>query len=290
MPASSVTTWSFNDRSVFLDGLNYLTLATPLSLNTQANIFSNLYTFIDTNYVVWLNVANYSNLFANASFMQNFLNIDDVDVNLTLNSAWFINQLNSTNTSVIFNGYLTGETTGMEGIINTPINQGATTGGYQFTSVYSGSFQTLGYRLLEITAVNLFHHAKARAAIENDDTFVYGTAPDFIHGGTLYSSLANQLTISFQTDKHNIFNQYIELGRYTPGQNDVNVPVNFNFADLNMQVKLTFGVNTDLDPSTYPYYPANFETSILLVLTDHFHFPADATYKVDLGGNYVGPV
>jgi hypothetical protein len=92
---------------------------------------------------------------------------------------------------------------------------------------------TAGARLVEILAMKLFGHAKARAAIENDT--------EVAANQTL---IAQGLFNSFTTDRNDIFGQYVNLdlverdANNTNGYNDVDGTRNFNFSGVAFEVPL----------------------------------------------------
>jgi len=57
----------------------------------------------------------------------------------------------------------------------------------------SSSLETLGYRLLEISAASIFGSAKARAAISNDSEFINGTRIATVLVNELETELVNEL-------------------------------------------------------------------------------------------------
>jgi hypothetical protein len=82
-------------------------------------------------------------------------------------------------------------------------------------------------RLLEIMALQLFGHAKARAAIANDSSFkdTHATLRDHLH--TEFGNV--QI-------KNDFFEQYVQLDRLDMSQNDVTVAANFNLYDSKISV------------------------------------------------------
>jgi len=248
---------SYNSESSF-------TLNSTLGANTNLNVYEQAYQYQNTNYLLYVNVGNMASMFSNASY-SDYLN--SVNVNLSVNKAWVTNNVwNSAVSSVLYRGGSGGSelTCGMEKLV------------YNNTSGEVISTQnTVGFRLLEIAAVNIFNNAKARAAIANDAEFVNGTIPEAISSDTLYNSLSNQLSTAFDTDKFNIFNQYVNTTRYNASV-DSNEYTNFNFSDANIQVLLTFNTNTVGTPSGYTGsiggLNTNVSKSVLLILTDTYDF------------------
>lgn len=110
---------------------------------------------------------------------------------------------------------------------------------YTFTAAEAGitalgidsSATTFGQRLLEIVAIKIFGHAKARAAIENDSEFL---------GQTLVDNFRASLQEAINTDRNLIFGQYVNLDRVQSdangdeGHNDANAATDFNFDALDL--------------------------------------------------------
>jgi hypothetical protein len=90
-----------------------------------------------------------------------------------------------------------------------------------------------GARLLEVLAIKIFGHAKARAAIENDTVIT-----------ARQSEIASKLAVSFNTDRNLIFNQYVNLDRVelnahnVNDYNDVDADRTYNFSGLSFEVPL----------------------------------------------------
>jgi len=250
---------SYNIQSCF-------TLDSTLGANTNLNVYEQAYQYQNTNYLLYVNVGNMASMFSNASY-SDYLN--SVNVNLSLNKAWVTNNVwNSAVSSVLYRGGSGSSelTCGMEKLVYN------NTGG--LNKVVSTQ-NTLGFRLLEIAAVNIFNNAKARAAIANDTQFINGTIPEAISNDTLYNSLSNQLSTAFSTDKFNIFNQYVNTTRYNASV-DSNGYTNFNFSNANIQVLLTFNTNTVGTQNSYTGsiggLNTNVSKSVLLILTDTYDF------------------
>lgn len=94
-----------------------------------------------------------------------------------------------------------------------------------------------GLRLLEIMAMKIFGHSKARAAISNDS--------EFYRGNNVATSIVNQLIAGVQTglDAHQcmIFNAYVQSDRIqtdansSESYNDVDSSYAFNFSTTNWE-------------------------------------------------------
>ncbi len=88
----------------------------------------------------------------------------------------------------------------------------------------TGSNKLLGLRFLEVVATKVFGHARARAAIENDQDFYKNST------GSLIKQISDGVQSGFNTKKDDIFNMYVSYDRVEDNKNDdVNVPSDFNF-------------------------------------------------------------
>lgn len=96
--------------------------------------------------------------------------------------------------------------------------------------------QRFGLRLLEVMALKVFGHARARAAIENDT--------EFYRDDSVSTSVINQLitgmNVSVDAQKFNIFNSYVQTDRIEADANgvdntynDVDANYQFNFGSSN---------------------------------------------------------
>ena len=133
-----------------------------------------------------------NDMFNTKTYQQNGANADLYDVNLTINTDYVVNMAANT------------------GMANSASNLA--------TGILSGS-ATIGTRVLEILALKIFGHARARAAIANDNAIVAGLAND----------LANHVQNVVTAHRNDIFNQYVQQDLAELNANDVNVPVSFNF-------------------------------------------------------------
>ena len=193
----------------------------------------------DYDYVFKINVAslcsnNMTLLFDTATFSQNNSDIENVNINITL-----ANHNAFTNWSTLFNNQ----------DLLTIVNGVSTVA---FSTLQPDALQSIGDRLLEVVAHKLFGHGQARAAINNDDEF-------YSHDSTIWDNLSDG--VSDQNFRHDIFNQYVALGRYsneaesnanTDGngnQNDVETLVNFNFNGLTFDYPMYLAGNIIISDS-----------------------------------------
>jgi hypothetical protein len=266
--ATEIANSNFYNVSTAYNVDSSFTLRTPLGVNTNLSVYEQAYQFQNTNYVVFINVGNMANLFTNASY-QDFLN--QVNVNITVNQAWAFENVFNTGASVLYRGG-TGASENANGVEKLMYNNASGQNAVISTN------RSLGFRLLEIAAVNIFNNAKARAAIANDTDFINGTVIDrssSVPNSWIYNSLSNQLATAFNTDKFNIFNQYVNTSRYNTSV-DSNQFVNFNFKNSNVQVLLTFNTNTVGTEGSYSGSIGGLSNgvskTVLLILTDNYDF------------------
>ena len=101
--------------------------------------------------------------------------------------------------------------------------------------------QNFNLRLLEMAALEIFGHAKARAAISNDTAF-----------NSLHSQLTTHLSGAFndQNTRNIFFEQYVDINRYsTTNTSDINETlVSFNLANTSFYI---FGfLNGNIEDAT----------------------------------------
>lgn len=262
MTVYTQNTFTYNPLVSF-DSTSSFTLQSGLSVSSTVNIYDQAYSGTASNYVVFVNIGDFSTFFANASY-EDYLNT--VNINLTIDNAQVNSLLNTCIASVFYRGSAGASDLGC-GLEKLSYD------GTTFTSTKN----TLGYRLLELAALQIFNNGKARAAISNDTDYINGTITDSAHDNkALYTSITNQLYNAFVNDKFNIFNQYVNTGRYE-NSNDYGVYKNFNFTGVNIQVLLTFAGTVNPSPTTsiadHPYGLTNsFSKTVLLILTDSYSF------------------
>ena len=126
---------------------------------------------------------------------------------------------------------------------------------------------TVGFdtRVLEILALKIFGHARARAAIANDTTIT----------ATLNSDLSNHVHNVVSTHKDDIFCQYVQQDNPDLNANDVNAPVDFNFAS---------------DYIAFPGYVAGSLIDQPNLSADLLNGPADQSTHSLVNGAYNVPI
>jgi hypothetical protein len=185
----------------------------PLLINQNTNVYgSYINEGTSYDYTFSINLAsfagNISTIFNTASFTQNLINLEDVNIDLSINpSTTFANWTRFNNKRTVTLGL------GQSNVA--------------FATLQPTIPHSIGDRLLEVIAHKVFGHGQSRTAINNDSEF-------YTHDGELWNHLSN--SISLPNIKHDIFNQYVGSGRYqSTAMNDLNVTdvngssVNFNF-------------------------------------------------------------
>jgi hypothetical protein len=160
-----------------------------------------------------------TSIFSNASFKQNATNIENYDVNLTLADHTSFASWES-----LFNNVST--TTIVQCLSST-----------NFGTFNASTKSKIGDRLLEVVAHKLFGHAQAHAAIKNDTSF-------YNHDASIWDHLST--SVATEEFRHDIFNQYVKLGRYNTNNpsgagvngDDKATDVKFNFADITIDFPL----------------------------------------------------
>ena len=184
---------------------------------SNASVDANAHYVIDVDMGSSLN-----NLFSTRTYRQNEIDENDYNTVLSVDHSELLSRLTNSYSN-IFNG------------TSTTTAPGAPILGKE------NEFQPYYVRLLEIMALNIFGHAKARAAIANDDQFK-----------EKLQNIDNHLTNEFDTNetlRNEFFEQYIQLDRQEINANDVNTNVNFNLADSQISF-LAFLSGTVLDTNS----------------------------------------
>lgn len=179
---------------------NFFVNATvDLSHNTQLYV-QNITPETPSNYVITVDLGVHLNdLFTGRNYIQN-VSEDYYDTNLNVNNEYILARLNGDYTQ---------------------LTQGIAPGSGLFATV-DGNPLPYYVRLLEIMALQIFGHAKARAAIANDESF--RTSAD-----TIQAFLSGEF--DNQSIRNDFFEQYVQLDRVDLNANDVNGVVDFNLAD-----------------------------------------------------------
>ena len=182
---SGLVTYFFNDAN------------DTFGINRNTDLYANNVSPINLqeyDYVITLSGA-LDTLFSTKTYQQNGGDMNEVDLTLELNQNSFNDMFNHT---------------GMA-------NAGATI----VSGVSAPDSVDFNTRVLEVLAIKIFSHGRARAAISNDTDIINAIKSD------LYMHVSNVVA----AHKHDIFNQYVQQDLPELNNNDVNVPVNFNFSN-----------------------------------------------------------
>ena len=135
-----------------------------------------------------------NSLFSSRNYKQNSINAQNVDISLIINQTY---------AATLFTN-----------LVNVA---GGTAG--NFTGISENNPVSFSQRLLEMAALKIFGHAKARAAIANETSF-----------NGLESVVISHISSSFLIDsiKNNFFEQYVTTRKIQFNQNDVDQYVDFN--------------------------------------------------------------
>jgi len=133
----------------------------------------------------------------------------------------------NTANSSFYNTTLITNNTQIESLLNTNTLSYDTTGNAGSTATIMGlePTATFNLRLLEMAALEIFGHAKARAAFSNDSSFI-----------NHHTTVSNHLFNSFNTEsiRNTFFEQYVQLNRISGA--DVGESATFNLAETSLFV------------------------------------------------------
>jgi hypothetical protein len=114
---------------------------------------------------------------------------------------------------------------------------------------------SIGFRLLEIVALNLYNHAGARAAITNDSEFLNQT-----------NTMATNISSLFINEKNNIFEQYKNAGNVDTGI-DTEQIMDFTGDSFAIKIELNSNINTS-SATTNTSYPSIISKKMQLIIYD----------------------
>jgi len=219
-----------------------------------ANLYEqNLIPFVPTYYNLQVNV-NFSNMFNTHNFQQTGES-DPANANL-------VNVRLSMNTEVV-NSLLGASGIDSSGLVD-PLATGSigVTGGKNNGSIdgaLTSGHDNVATRILEIVAIHIFGHGRARAAIRNDSEYAASM-----------KIVRDQVNALFTQDKANdFFNQYVNMNKIT-SSNDVNESQDFNFENIELGYRVNFLLTNTLDSNDQqttlvdPANAAGWTTNILL--------------------------
>lgn len=209
--------------SFFVNSPFYVTQNTILYAQ-NINVNESQYDYILLINILAGSLTTMNSLFNTRSFIQNSstqntTGENNVDINLSINLLLLNNLLYGCNVVDI--------TSSMSNVTSTAA----------YTTLLSNTDNLFGLRFLEITATKIFGHAKARAAISNDTDFYI----PYSSAGSIIQQVSDGINNSLQNKKLELFNAYVNYDRITTNpNNDVDVPVNFNFSDTNWEFPIYF--------------------------------------------------
>jgi hypothetical protein len=221
----------------------------------------------NTHYLITIN-ANFHKLIGlTGNYVQN-VNPNLVTTAMSLHSNdVYLKELLGYNAVYDANGVVvTNQVTGLVSGPDATGRKGTTTG-------VASSASNLGFRFLEIAAVQIFAHARARAAIRNDTQFsgAMQSAVDAL------STQINQYLVT-NVAQNEIFNDYVRQNLLA-STNDVDTAVNFNFDAYSFNgystaVRINFTMNSILDSAganvDYNLYGMTNDTDVNILLKfDH---------------------
>jgi hypothetical protein len=209
---------------------NTITTQNPLTVSNSNSTTNSIFVESGYDYILSINLMsiptisnNITNIFTNASFMQNTLNTNDVQINLTIALSTNFPNWNSTFNNKNLITFLHGSST------------------VGFSTLNPNSLEKIGDRLLEIVAHKLFGNGHASAAISNDLDF-------YNYDSIIWNHLS--ITTAMNSFSHDVYNQYIALGRYNqPVTPIANTWIPFNFINLNFDYPMYLIGSVGLDNS-----------------------------------------
>jgi hypothetical protein len=245
------------NTSFFVDHPFTITQDTYIYANNQCSV-TNMYDYI-LNIDIGLDATNYStmnNLFDNRTFIQNTLNNQQYNVDLSINHDKML--------SLLVNKDAVGIYSTQSSVALKPA----------YTTLNLNTKDKAGTRLLEIVATKIFGHAKARAAIANDDEFYTNTATKIL------DQIVVGITDTVNTHKNEIFEQYVQSGRISEQIRSLNLltglPENDDGGDLNPELMNMVNANWE--------FPVYFTGKLVDQGTDNADL-SQLNTGPDVGGN-----
>lgn len=211
----------------------HIFINSPFTITQDGNVYSSPITEgTNYDYIFRINVAslcngNMSLLFNNATITQSSDNPENVNINIVLDDS-----ITYRNWESLFNNKAL-----------TTVNIGRSI--ISFQTLQPNIHENIGDRLLEVVAHKLFGHGQAKAAINNDLEF-------YTHDAAIWDNLSS--AVSQNSFRHEIYNQYITLGRFSTDSNNnfINnnngvqiVPFNFNGLSFDFPLFLTGNMITN---------------------------------------------
>lgn len=197
--------------------------------------------FPDTHYKVIVNVNFRDLLQPEGNFVQEAGNSENVDINLNFDCNVDLLKV-YLGYSAVYNGGAV-----VTNSVRQLTNGGVSEGRKGLTlGVEQSNNGNLGFRFLEVAALQIFGHAQARAAIRNDTQFTESMQDAVDNINTLVDGYAES-----EDAKHDIFNLYVRQNLIT-NEDDVTTIVDFNFDAFNFAgflgaVRINFNMPQILD-------------------------------------------
>jgi hypothetical protein len=209
-------------------------IPTNFNITQNAELYVMTAPSIDSRKYHWTINCNgtLNNLFTTRSYTENASNNTLYNVSLITNTTQIESWLTTTGLTYDTNGTAGGSVLGLE--------------------IPPSNFNL---RLLEMVALEIFGHAKARAAIRNDGSSTFN----------FQNVVSSHLSTSFQNEsiRNNFFEQYVQLNKIS-GQ-DVGSSVDFNLANTSIFVFGNFSGNiidaTNGTPTTN-IFKTNYSTTM----------------------------
>ena len=193
--------------------------------------------YIVAPYTLFVDVGDWNDF-----FVEKVYNTDDSSSSVVVNQDYLINGVLSLNTVSSYYRDPTEEDV-----------EGFSTGTTK---------STLGFRLLELSCLKLFRHARARYIIQNVQNFKDGDLQNKYDCISIYQSVADQIQTAFTSQE--IFGQYQQGERY-----NINSGVHdFDFSGINFHVLLSYSSYTSCNRETLrnSKYTNEMDDEVLLVL------------------------
>jgi hypothetical protein len=150
------------------------------------------------------------------------INVGGTTLNTLFNTRTYTED---TTNNTLYNINLTTNTTEIERLLNTNTLNYETSGSASTNAPGLETTATFNLRLLEMAALEIFGHAKARAAFSNDISF-----------NNYHTTVSSYMSTSFSSPsiRNNFFEQYVQLNRISG--DDVSVIATFNLANTSLFV------------------------------------------------------
>jgi len=212
--------------------MSYPVFVGDIETNQYANLYEqNLVAYIDTLYNLTVSV-DLNSMFLTHNFQQTNpsdpSDANKVNVRLAMNADVVNTLLGVSDIASAGSVQIL-----RHGVIN-PSATGKTNG--SIDGALTSGTDNVATRLLEIVAIHIFGHGRARAAIRNDSEYA-----------TSMSHIRNQVVALFTQDKANdFFNQYVNMNKIADA-NDVNDNQPFNFDGVELGYRVNFTLTNILD-------------------------------------------